>query len=378
MKKCTIVILIVFVTSFFVLSSCSAADCVDSISFVELGVPTQSRYSEGVSARSPWDMAIFGDKLYIGSGDYDKNSGPVDMWCYDIKNGTWSNSGTLPEEEIDRFCLIDGKLAVPGIDPQEDWSLGNYYVLENEQWVKFRNINGGMHTFDMIEFDGMLFAGLGVSSGSYPIVCSKDGGKTFETIPLQKDGENIDTSGSQNVRVYDLFAFKDKLYATFMYGESEITYDLYRYENGVFVYDNQWYGKIHQIKFTNNIITGKTQFADHMYFTTGYLYATEDMANFTRIAFPDSQTVYDVCKDENYLYALCAIKLDDGKYKVSVYRNDGRILTNFHEIFNFTYDVPPLSIACQDENFFIGMGDTHNVHDKNGMIVYLEYSEIGE
>ena len=89
MKKCTIVILIVFVTSFFVLSSCSAADCVDSISFVELGVPTQSRYSEGVSARSPWDMAIFGDKLYIGSGDYDKNSGPVDMWCYDIKNGTW-------------------------------------------------------------------------------------------------------------------------------------------------------------------------------------------------------------------------------------------------------------------------------------------------
>ena len=175
-----------------------------------------------------------------------------------------------------------------------------------------------------------------------------------------------------------MFVFKGNLYATFMYGESEITYDLYRYENGVFVYDNQWYGKIHQIKFTNNIITGKTQFADHMYFTTGYLYATEDMANFTRIAFPDSQTVYDICKDENYLYALCAIKLDDGKYKVSVYRNDGRILTNFHEIFNFTYDVPPLSIACQDENFFIGMGDTHNVNDKNGMIVYLEYSEIGE
>lgn len=376
--KRILVLWVIFSVFTLFLTSCSSTDTIDSIAYTELGIPSCERYSEGICARNPWDMVIFENRLYIGSGDYDKNSGPVDMWRYDIKNGTWSNSGTLPEEEIDRFCLIDGKLAVPGIDPQEDWSLGNYYVLENEQWVKFRNINGGMHTFDMIEFDGMLFAGLGVSSGSYPIVCSKDGGKTFETIPLQKDGENIDTSGSQNVRVYDLFAFKGNLYATFMYGESEITYDLYRYENGVFVYDNQWYGKIHQIKFTNNIITGKTQFADHMYFTTGYLYATEDMANFTRIAFPDSQTVYDICKDENYLYALCAIKLDDGKYKVSVYRNDGRILTNFHEIFNFVYDVPPLSIACQDENFFIGMGDTHNVNDKNGMIVYLEYSEIGE
>ena len=159
-----------------------------------------------------------------------------------------------------------------------------------------------------------------------------------------------------------------------MYGDSQITYDLYKYENGVFVYDNQWYGKIHQIKFTNNIITGKTQFGDNMFFTTGYLYATEDMSNFTRITFPDSQIVYDIFKDENYLYALCANKPDEGKYKVSVYRNDGQILTGFHEIFNFVYEVPPLSIACQDGNFFIGLGDTNNNHDKNGTIISIEYA----
>lgn len=360
------------------LTSCAMHETIDSIPYVEVGIPSSERYAEGIRARSPWDMAIFDNKLYIGSGDYDANAGPIDMWCYDIENSTWSNSGTLPEEEIDRFCLIDGQLAVPGIDPQEDWTLGNYYVLEGDQWVKRRNIQGGLHTFDIVEFDGMLFAGLGVTSGSYPIVCSKDGGQTFETIPLQKDGENIDTSGSQIVRVYDLFVFKNNLYAAFRYGDSEITYDLYRYENGVFVYDNQWYGKIHQIKFTNTIITGKTQFGDHIFFTTGYLYATEDMANFTRITFPDSQTVYDICKDENYLYALCAGKQDDGKYKVSVYRNDGRTITNFHEIFNFVYEVPPLSMICQKENFFIGMGDTNSNHDKNGMILFVEYAKITE
>lgn len=360
------------------LTSCSGTKTIDSIAYTELGIPTSERYSEGVTARSPWDMAINENKLYIGSGDYDTNAGPVDMWCYDIDKKTWSNSGTVPEEEIDRFCVIDNKLVVPGIDPQEDWSLGNYYVLDGNQWVKKRNIEGGLHTFDIVEFDGMLFAGLGVLKGLYPVVCSKDNGESFENVIFYKDGEKLDTTGSQNVRVYDLFVFKDKLYAVFMYGDSEITYDLYRYENGMFVYDNQWYGKVSQIEFTNNIITGKTQFKDNMYFTTGYLHTTEDMTNLTYIIFPDEQVVYDICTDEKYLYALCANKQEDGTYKVSVYRNDGQMITNFHEIFNFVYDVPPLSIVCKDNNFYIGMGDTNNIHDKNGTILFVEYAKNGE
>ena len=375
MKCSRYLVIILCIFTIANLASCSTQQTVDSISYIELGIPTAQRYTEGVSARSPWDMAIFDDKLYIGSGDYDANSGPVDMWCYDLDSETWINSGTLLEEEIDRFCFIDNRLVVPGTDPQEDWSFGNYYVLDNGKWVKYRNIPGGLHTFDIVEFDNMIFAGLGVSSGSYPIVCSADSGKTFNTVPFQKDGKNIQTSDSQKVRVYDLFLFKNTLYATFMYGDSEITYDLYKYEDGVFTYDNQWYGKIHQIKFTNNIISGKAEFGDNMFFTTGYLYATNDMRNFTRITFPDSQTVYDICKDGKYLYALCGNKLEDGKYNVSVYRNDGKSVTNFFEIFNFVYEVPPLSITCKDECFFIGMGNTAATHDKNGMILFIEYSD---
>lgn len=378
MKLIRCLMMILCVITIVNMTSCSVTKTIDSITYIELGIPTSERYSEGISARSPWDMAIYDNKLFIGSGDYDTNAGPVDMWCYDIDKNTWFNSGTIPEEEIDRFCVIDNNLIVPGIDPQEDWSLGNYYVLDSNQWVKKRNIKGGLHTFDIIEYDGMLFAGLGVLRGSYPVVCSTDNGVTFENVVFYKDGVKIDTTSSQNVRVYDLFVMKDTLYAVFMYGDFEITYDLYRYENGVFVYDNQWYGKIHQIKFTNNIISGKAQFKDNMFFTTGYLYATENMENFTRIVFPDSQIVYDICTDEKYLYALCANKQEDGKYKVSVYRNDGRIIANFHEMFNFVYEVPPLSIVCQDKNFYIGMGDTGNTNDNNGMILFVEYAEIGE
>jgi len=369
-------IFILSAISSVILSSCATTKTIDAISYKELGIPTAERYDEGVSARSPWDMVIFDNKLYIGSGNYDTNSGPVDVWCYDIVNNAWLNSGTLPEEEIDRFCFIDNKLAIPGIDPQEDWTFGNYYILDDNQWVKYRNIDGGLHTFDIVEYDGMIFAGLGVASGSYPIACSTDGGKTFNRVSFQKNGTNIQTSGSQKVRVYDLFLFKNTLYAAFMYGDAEITYDLYKYENGVFEYDNQWYEKIHQVKFTNNIIAGKAEFNGNMFFTTGYLYATEDMRNFTRITFPDSQIVYDICNDGKYLYALCGSRQDDGKYKVSVYRNDGKAITNFQEMFNFVYEVPPLSISCQEENFFIGMGNTNSTHEKNGMILFIEYTAV--
>lgn len=149
----------------------------NDITYVELGIPTASRYSEGIRARCPWDMIVWNEKLYVGSGDYDSNSGPVDIWRYDTTKGVWENSGTVPDEEISRFCVIGDVLVAPGIDPTEDWTYGNYYKQDGEEWVKVRNISGGMHNFDMVEYNGSIFCGLGVASGEYPVVYSADDGK---------------------------------------------------------------------------------------------------------------------------------------------------------------------------------------------------------
>ena len=113
-----------------------------------------------------------------------------------------------------------------------------------------------------------------------------------------------------------------------------------------------------------------------MYFTTGHLYATNDMENFTRVVFPSKQTVYDVFADENGLYALCGEKQSDGKYEISVWSNVGREVTEFDELFSFAYDIPPLSIACVDSDFYIGMG-SRLVSDKNGMIIYISEDYYG-
>ena len=361
---------------FFVnISGCSVQSPANDITYVELGIPTASRYSEGIRARCPWDMIVWNEKLYVGSGDYDSNSGPVDIWRYDTTKGVWENSGTVPDEEISRFCVIGDVLVAPGIDPTEDWTYGNYYKQNGEEWVKVRNISGGMHNFDMVEYNGSIFCGLGVASGEYPVVCSADGGKKFVPIKMYKDGVLLNTSDSQKVRVYDLFVFNDALYATFMYGDNDITYDLYRYENGVFVYDNQWYQKIHQVKYTNNIISSKAEFNGKMFFTTGYLYATADMANFTLVKFPNSQTVYDISIFHDVLYVLCGEPKEDGKYIVSVWKNETGGDTDFCELFNFTYDIPPLSMACYEKGFYLGMGDYNGTHEKNGMILSIDFEE---
>lgn len=354
--------------------SCVPNRIAASIEYVEVGIPASSRYLEGNRARNPWDMVIIDGKLYVGSGDYDSNAGPVDIWVYDIAHDEWLLSGTVAEEEVFRFCTVNGTMIIPGIDPTEDWTYGNYYAWNGNTWEKHRNIPGGMHNFDMVEYDGMIFCGLGVETGEYPIACSTDGGNTFVQVMMYKDGALLDTSGSQCVRAPDLFLFSDTLYATFFYGDTELTYDLYRYENGVFVFDNHWNQKIHQVKYNNCIISGKAEYKGKMFFTTGYLYVTTDMANFTRVTFPERPYVYDltVCNDK--LYALCGLPLENGTYCVSVWMHDGAEATDFAELFNFTYAVQPQSIAADSESFYIGMGNYKAKHEKNGMILRVDYS----
>ena len=371
-KKTVAVALIIFLVS---LTSCAYFRASIPIEYTELGVASPSVNSEGEFAGIPWDLIVWDDKLFIGGGDYDTNAGPVDIWCYDIQKDVWINSGTVPDEEINRFVIMDDCLVSPGVDPKDDWSLGNFYYFENGSWTTVRNIPGGIHCFDIVEYNDNIFVGLGVKSGNSPVAVSSDGGGTFTSVQMKKNGVTVNTSGSNTVRVYDLFIFQDTLYAAFLYGDTEKTYDLYRYNDGVFVFDNEWNNKIHQIKYNHYIIGGKAEFNGSMYFTTGYLYTTGDMANFTRIAFPNDKTVYDIFTDKTSLYVLCGEKIKDGRYEVSVWENDGGDATNFKKLFSFIYDVAPLSMTYDNGTFFIGMGEYTSNNDKNGMILRIDFSK---
>ena len=368
------VCLVLFLFFCLLFSSCSFHTVISDIPFTELGIPSDVTYPNGIRARSPWDMCVWDGALYVGGGDFDANTGPLPIYRLDLETNKWSASELLPEEEFNRFSVLGDRLTVPGIDPKEGWELGNYYVLTDGVWEQKRVLPNGAHCFDLVEFDGRIYAGLGVPDTESPIVSSDDGGETFSPVGMQKDGEKVDTTGLDTVRVYDLFVLGGRLYASFLYGnEAPYSYELYRFEDGVFVFDNDWNGKVKRRAISYRMICEKVEYNDRLYIATGNLYATTDLDEMTVVTFPYSASVFDLTVEGGRLYALCGRRQDDGLVRVSVWRKSGTGVAIFVQLFNFEYPVAPISFAVRDGVFYIGMSDTANENDLNGMILKIVY-----
>ncbi len=342
-----------------------------------LGIPTETRYPDGDTARCPWDMILYEGKIFMGSGDYDKNKGPAEIWCYDPKDGSFTLTGAVPDEEVDRFTLIDGKLTTPGIDPQEDWTLGNYYVYENGEWVTHRRVPGGVHMFDVVEYDGAIFAGLGVVEGESPVAASFDGGESFRQLPFIKKGETLDTTGRTYIRVYDLFVYEDTLYAALSLEDGERVYALYFYDpdKEAFVFETDLADAFERVRYKYAKIGEKVIFDDTLFLTTGRLYSTIDMLEFEKWEFPKGVVVTDLCVSNDTLYALTSVKdPESGKFKTAVYALASSYGT-FEPTFELLYDVPAMSMVVDGRNFYIGMGNGGAVHAQNGTLLCVSLAE---
>ncbi len=354
--------------------------------YLELGIPTKEKHEQGVDSRVVWDMKLWEDKLFIGGGDYDKNTGPVDIWCYDLKAGAWNLSGTVEDEAIVRFIEIDDQLIVPGIDPREDWSYGNYYKYNGKTWDKVRSIEGGIHNFDMIKFDGKIFAGIGVNTDPeilYPLVspiaCSSDGGQTFTEVPMFK-GDLPYKILDKNVvvRTYELISYQNKLYAVVREIETQIDPEtaeekvirtesmLFKYENGAFYY---WYS-LNDKNLGNalprvSLFGAETEFKGRYYFTTGYLYCTTDMENFEKVDV-GGHVVCDILVENGVMYVLCGKGNPNKKdYVVSVYKSTTGLARDFLEVFKFDYPAPAISFEKYGDAFYLGVGNKGVVNDYN-------------
>ncbi len=336
-----------------------------------LGQPQAERYAAGETGRNAWDMAVFDGKLYVGGGDYDSNLGPVDIWCYDLAAGEWQLTGSVPDEEVSRFTVIDGPLVAPGIDPRQSWQLGNYYTLTADGWEMTRSLPGGIHAYDMVKFDGRLFAALGVKEGEFPVAVSDDGGKTFQQVPLVKRGQKLQTTGSF-IRVYRLLEKDGSLYALFYNSDGgQSTVELYRYENGEFAYYADWQQVKRRGRFGNVMIAGSATVGDTLYFATGNLYAAVDMSAPASLLPVDDGYTPDLVLAEDTLCVL-ACEPQEADYRISVWTlTDGELAERFY----FDYAVPAISLAYHEGVFYLGMGqnDKENGHTLNGTVLAVEF-----
>lgn len=324
--------------------------------FYELGIPSAKSYSDFyVNARNPWDMIVENGKLYIGGGDFDLNTGPADIWVYDIKTEKWSNSGTVQDEQVGRFIRIGDKIIAPGIDPRYDPENGRCYILNNGKWETFYDVPDAVHTFDIIEFNGKLFFGIGTNdySKKTPIKVSSDGGKNFADVTVYYEGVPVpEMDGCVCLRTTDFFVANGELYCLLVANNGKYhEYRYFKYDGESFQYHSKFGPNKSFSNWQRSRIGEKVTVGEYCFLTTGYLYKTKDFTETTEVPSPynsepdqhtlialetpDKGFVMDLLTEENQetgatdLYVLSSTK--DNKTTIWKYVSD----TEFKEIYSF-------------------------------------------
>ena len=120
-------------------------------------------------------------ELYMGYGDYDENTGPIEVSAY---NPRWSSYGTklrFPTEAIELFRPIGDRLYAPAIDPRGDGPSAAVAVGEPDgRWSNNKDV-WMTHVFDVATFDGTDLWLVGSRKTQAIAVRSRDGGRTWET-----------------------------------------------------------------------------------------------------------------------------------------------------------------------------------------------------
>ncbi len=343
--------------------------------FVELG--NICWYGDGVTANYVWDVKIWNGKVYRGVGDYNKGTAETPFLAYDMATRRWEIAGYAADDAICRFVEIDGTLYAPGIDPREGWEYGNYYVLEGEKWQKKRNLPNGLHNFDMIAFDGKLFAGLGTETVGNTVAVSQDKGESFTFVPLYRDGVLMDTSGYEYSRTYAFVEYSGSLYAFVTFKKMDILeYDrfIFRYEAGNMVYqsavENRMSGKTGE-----NYWQGKLEWNGVCYLTSTGLHAVTDFSKpetHRQIPMPNGGVVSDILLYNDEMYVLSYTFKENLSCGVVIYKSATGEEGSFTEVAAFHYSGIPISFDFDGEHFYIGIGSSFAEPSKAGMLLRVK------
>jgi len=167
--------------------------------------------------RSVWDLSVYLDRLYLGYGDADINSGrifPTELRYFDDPGAPddWTSDFAVDEEMVDQYRQFDGDdgLFISGLDATEDDLWGNAYNRHPDTgWVKSRTLEHALHVHDIALFGGDLYAvGSGCTWEEYDafqissmLWHSTDGGENYE---VWEKLQHPDTGDARWVRLLPL------------------------------------------------------------------------------------------------------------------------------------------------------------------------------
>lgn len=197
----------------------------------QVGNSAALAYPDQPYARNIWDMEVYDDRLYFGSGNSantgpSQNAGPAPVVSFD--GSRFRTEFLTSEEQVAVFREIDGELYIPGHDPRppDGLDLGNYYryvCATKCDWVKFRNIPQGLHAYDVREYRGALVVSGGSANQPISAWVSRDGGKTWDAAGLLTNSDYATPDNPSGTfsgyapagsRLWSLFELGGELYAS--------------------------------------------------------------------------------------------------------------------------------------------------------------------
>ncbi len=360
----------------------------------KLGNPLAKRYPDASTfhyARTISDLQAFDGKLYVGHGDIVLNSGPTDIWYYDLHKKAFVKQGQIEDEAADHYRIINGRLYLPGMDPREDWSLGNFYRLEDGKWVKHRTLPNSLHSTDIVGVDHSLFA---LSYREKPPMClmeSSDDGKTWKIYDMPAGNQRIEQR---------LIVRNGKIHVTIVGAAGDMK--LYRFNgkgfdpcSGEMLPGTEAPRRDHPTFWSWSTLEKPTTFKDRIlyigahhqmhfkekdvpkmwpaYKTLGLFVAASSGSNgFRAERLLTEENMTDIAVDDNHCYVVSYrwTNANDPKQGAVSTVSASTDLKHWSKLFSFHSDTFASAIELINGDFYLGLGGTRQFcSPSTGMIV---------
>jgi len=330
-------------------------------------VPAYEYYPTHIASRAIRTLKAHDGKIFMGIGDWDENTGPVTMLYYDTEDGKVKSSGTISDEAVQNFTIIDDKLYTTGCDPRDDWGEGSYYIYnkQEDKWDKHLKKDGWIHVYNIVEFKDKLFmCGSTVdTTKTSTIQASSDNGETFKSVNVKKDGEMLPYDSG--LRCYNLAVVNDKLYG---YINNDKYTGLYEYDEEKNEFNHistlpSPFGSTLDMALLNGyskMYLRYVVFENYFIYVSGtYLYKSTDLKSFTEFGFDVQGYVQDAVVYDKTLYTLHHSSNSDGTYTARIYKSSD--LEKFDLVYEFKTETQPFSLEYYDNSFYVGTGYNYNM-----------------
>ena len=195
------------------LSACAmlppASGRADGGEFVRIGVNAYAAAQPTKYGRELHTLEGWRRELYMGYGDWDENTGPIEVSVYQPKANTFSTKLTFPTEAILIYRAIGDRLYAPAIDPVGSGQSASVAIgPPNGLWWNNNNVFV-THAFDIATLDGRDLWLVGARDREAIVVRSRDRGATW-TTSLAMPSQSVEPGDF--ARFYFVFALDGKIY----------------------------------------------------------------------------------------------------------------------------------------------------------------------